>query len=605
MKIKKSNSEDNVTAKEVKWTKASESYDMEALYEIENNDELIRLEMNTIEFPLFTKNKRIKENLILTYEFNYKKNQYLKVTPLADNRIPGEFEEKIFFAIMKLYKKNGHNQTVYTDFYTLISEMGITYTGNSLGKVKKGLKALSTTNYEFNNLFYSNEIGGILNDNIITNMFTIRRINFKEAQVIENEEFLDSFRNRKIKEIIQIKFTGHFYENIIRRGYLYFDRQNLLQIENSTSRTIYIMLTKWRNSELYIKRYSKFLASRIPLSWKKSNVPRTVKILNAAFEDLKNKELIQNYKFNSDNGYDTSYFEVWFEEKHNKRYHNKVKNIIHDDLEITDEIKENMILMLPDKSSEDNYPVYEQTLTKQARELYERLPEAAKDLKTLRKRFEKYLKKYDYEYLKGAIDYTSKNAKKSYGKYLDECINNYWHEGFVSDKQKLVLTKEKNKTIGYTSEEKEELIKGMATLKKSFEDLKESNPKLAEQIESEVLSEYLVSINKTALSKNENQIFNFTKWNSIGKKMNQYKEVEIKKEIIVSQKNINKTNLSRKEISEFLNKTAQKLALLYGMEEIEELELKMKVAEKIIEHEENITLKIIQDTFDKLLKSKV
>lgn len=145
----------------------------------------------------------------------------------------------------------------------------------------------------------------------------------------------------------------------------------------------------------------------------------------------------------------------------------------------------------------------------------------------------------------------------------------------------------------------------MATLKKSFEDLKESNPKLAEQIESEVLSEYLVSINKTALSKNENQIFNFTKWNSIGKKMNQYKEVEIKKEIIVSQKNINKTNLSRKEISEFLNKTAQKLALLYGMEEIEELELKMKVAEKIIEHEENITLKIIQDTFDKLLKSKV
>ncbi|MGL5125896.1 MAG: hypothetical protein ACRC6U_07960, partial [Fusobacteriaceae bacterium] len=332
----------------IEWSETSENYDIGTLYEIENNEELIRLEMNTIDFPLFTKNKRIRKNNIMIYEFNNSKNQYLKVMPLPTNKIPGEFEEKIFFALMKLYKKNNHQQVIYTDFYTLISEMNIVYSGRTLKSLRDGLKSLGGTTYEFNNLFYSNEARKVLSDNIQANMFTIRMIKFSEAQQVENPEILKWFRNSKIKEIIEIKFTGHFYENIIRKGYLYFDRQDLLQIDNSVARTLFLMLTKWRNKELYVKRYSRFLASRIPLSWKKKNISGSLKLLKDAFEDLKVGNVIKNYRFNSTGGTDNSFFEIWFDESHNKNYYQRslANNFETENecLEITNQIKESIDL---------------------------------------------------------------------------------------------------------------------------------------------------------------------------------------------------------------------------------------------------------------------
>ncbi|MGL5050996.1 MAG: hypothetical protein ACRC6E_10285, partial [Fusobacteriaceae bacterium] len=187
----------------IEWSETSENYNIGTLYEIENNAELIRLEMNTIDFPLFTKNKRITKNNIMTYEFNNSKNQYLKVMPLAGHKIPGELEEKIFFALMKLYKKNNHERIIYTDFSTLISEMHINYSGSILKSIKNGLKSLSGTFYEFNNLFYSNEYKGVLkNDRVMTNMFTIRMMEFHDEEIVKNPEMAKHFRNSKIKEII-------------------------------------------------------------------------------------------------------------------------------------------------------------------------------------------------------------------------------------------------------------------------------------------------------------------------------------------------------------------------------------------------------------------
>ncbi|MGL6120212.1 MAG: hypothetical protein ACRC0V_06850, partial [Fusobacteriaceae bacterium] len=421
----KNKKEDNggVTIQQVKWSQSSENYDMETLYDIDNNEELIRVEMNTIEYPLFTKNKRINKNNIITYEFNNTNNQYLKVTPLAEYRIPGDFEEKIFFALMKLYKANGHDQTIYTDITTLISEMRVAYSGKTVKMVKAGLKILSGTTYEFNNLFYSNEARKIVSDNIQTNMFSIRTIQFSEAQKIENPEMIKCFRNSKIKEVIQVKFTGHFYDNIIRKGYLYFDRQDLLQIENAVARTLYMMITKWRNKELYVRRYSKFLASRVPLSWKKKNISGTLKLLNEAFQLLNENKVISRFRFNNEKGSELSYFEIWFDETHNKPFIKKSLefNPLEEEFEITNQIKELM----------SDLPIIESEVTKETRELLALLPEKAKTLTTMEGKVEKAIKKYGYDYTRGAVLYTNTNAKSSFGKYFDGTIAQNWHEEFM------------------------------------------------------------------------------------------------------------------------------------------------------------------------------
>lgn len=617
-------------AEKIEWNNISENYEMETLYEIENNSELIRIEMNTIEFPLFTKNKRIGNNTIMTYEFNHMKNQFLKIMPKAGSRIPGEFEERIFFALMKLYKKNGHNQTVYTDFYTIIGEMRLDYSGTTLRKLKAGLKNLGGTNYEFNNLFYSNELHGVINDNILTTMFSIRIIELKEAKKVTNPDMLKAFRNSKIKEIVEIRFSGHFYDNVIKKGYLYFDKQDLLQIENPVSRTLFMMLTKWRNKDLYIKRYSKFLASRIPLSWKKTNIPGTLNLLKEAFENLKTKGVIKDYKFNSENGGANSYFEIWFDKVHNKNYlqfnfnsENPTPVIEHSSYEITNQIRENAVQEMED------YPIVESEITMQSRELQKLLPEKAQSLKTLEGKIEKALKKYGYEYTKGAVLYTAENAKKSFGKYLDGTLTENWHEEFTAkikaEKEaeiKESAKREKKKAEISEKELQEQKVAGeKEIIREKIMKLPESEK---ENIEKIVYERYMekapaggqarkfmeTTFEKAKLSLMEDYVreTDYFKNSSViespaeEKKSLEKSEPAEKNKVenpVVTEEKKQEISLDRKRISKLIQEASGNFALIYGLDEMEELNLKVQVAEKIkmLEqiNEENI-LKIFDET---------
>ncbi len=281
--------------------------------------DLIRVEMNAIEYPLFTKNKKVKSNQILKYVFDSEKNKYLEVKPAVNNKIPLEFDENIFFALMRLYKKQSHSKKIYFDWRMLIEESGISYTGANLKKAKEALERMTETIYIFNNLFYSNEVGNILNDKISTTMFSKREIEFKEVQN-NREELLVYFRNKHIKTIVEVNFNDYFYNNIIRKGFLYFDSKELLLMKNAVTRSLYMLLTKWRHGSFYIKRHSKFLASRIPLSWKKQNQNKSVKVIEKSLNELKSLNLIKDYNLTKKRYYETSYFEIFFDKSHNKNY---------------------------------------------------------------------------------------------------------------------------------------------------------------------------------------------------------------------------------------------------------------------------------------------
>ncbi|MEG1808197.1 MAG: hypothetical protein RR265_08700, partial [Cetobacterium sp.] len=66
------------------------------------NKALVRMDMNIVQFPIFSKNTKRKKNEITTYFFNKNRDTYITVKPSSGELIPGEGEERVFIALMKL-----------------------------------------------------------------------------------------------------------------------------------------------------------------------------------------------------------------------------------------------------------------------------------------------------------------------------------------------------------------------------------------------------------------------------------------------------------------------------------------------------------------------
>ena len=84
----------------------------ETLVELEKTSSVIRLEMNSIELPLFSKDPKRVKNEIKVYHFKTDKSSYLEIEAPAGSSIPGEFEERVFIALTKIMKKNGYKKNI-------------------------------------------------------------------------------------------------------------------------------------------------------------------------------------------------------------------------------------------------------------------------------------------------------------------------------------------------------------------------------------------------------------------------------------------------------------------------------------------------------------
>lgn len=281
-----------VETKNFKKTVKEEYLDInETLAELENNSNVIRLELNTIELPLFSKDPKRIKNQIKVYHFKTDKSSYLEIEAPANYSIPGEFEERVFIALTKIMKNNNYSRRFVVSANEILETLGLS---NKVyyKRIREALTLLSKTNYTFLNSLYSNKESGIIEKKIMSSIMNITIISKKDSRAKEIEVFEDG----RIKEVYEINFTDYFYDNIIRKGYLAFDSEKLLSIENSVSRAIYTIVEKWRGYDLYIRRQAFFIARRIPLRWDKTQIKRTIDIMEKALIELKKLELIKSYK---------------------------------------------------------------------------------------------------------------------------------------------------------------------------------------------------------------------------------------------------------------------------------------------------------------------
>ena len=451
-----------------------------SLQELENNGDFIRMEMNIVEFPIFSKSNNIKKNQIKKYYFSSDKESYLEIIPAHDSMIPGELEERVFIALTKIYRNNGFKQTFYCTLSDIYENMNITSinTKRSLyAKVKAAISKLQSTSFNFKDLFYSNEINKIYNDLIKTNILNYRVISLKDATNSESNFFTD----KRIKEVYKITLSEHFHDNITKKGYLAFDADELLNIKDPITRSIFTMITKWRYNKLFLLKQAFFIARRIPLAWE--NPRRTVLRIEKSLIDLKESNHILGYELIKKGKWETAEFKMYFSEEHNK-----MKNAhFYEEKAISDK----MIHMVEDRQNDiaiNNPEIYSDP---QFIEVLDTFPDVARRLKSLPQIIREALKKYGYNYVKYTAEYTAFNCKTSYIKYFKDALQNNWAETYIAKKENIEEKKMKKKQNvveeAILVEEPKEVLSTV-----TWEEFLALDPLLQGEIEAVAYEEYLI-----------------------------------------------------------------------------------------------------------------
>lgn len=502
-----------------------------SLIEMEKNKDLIRMEMNIVEYPIFSKNKRLKKNQIMKYHFKTDGTSYIEVTPLVNRTIPGEFEERVFIALTKIMRDKGYGRIFYTTPTEIIRNIGEDFKklpSVYYKKVKEALHKMNESNYKFKNSLYSNEHNRKLDDEIKTNIMNIRILSETDANDIE----IKFFEDKRIKEIYKISFSDYFYDNIVRKGYLVFNSEELLNIKDAVTRSVYTQITKWRNNKLYLKRPAFYIARRIPLKWDKKNLARTVKRIEESCILLKEMGFIKTYNLIKNKKWEQAEFEFIFDEEHNRiqqenffkeREEFKITYVEEKDLDTID---------ITDINEEDEF---EEENTELIDKIISILPEKARNIKSLRPMLDIALSEYEFEYVMWTAEYTAINCKQSIKKYLGDALENNWAEEFIAEK-KLKETRKKEKTeekqlkltlVNEENEKNKELEEEFLNIWKLYE---EKSSKEKSEIETKAYEEFLKDIGQFDTKLNR-AIFEKTKKNHIVKvieKMTQYNEEIIK-----------------------------------------------------------------------------
>lgn len=407
--------------------------------EIENekSHSLVRIDINMIEYPLFTKSTSKKKNQIIRYFFNRSKEAYIQVNPTSGDYIPGELEERVFIALLKIMRDKRYNSTFYTTVSEILTNMGIAQESfkGFYGRISKALVRLSQTSYTFKNSLYSNKIKGIIEEQINTNIMNIHTISFKQAHGEEKELFTD----RRIKEIIKVSISEHFYDNIIRKGYLVYDSQLLLSMDNPITRALYMLINKLRFNRMYIKVLSINLIKRIPLSENIQKIGRTIKVIEKSCKELKKMNLIENYNVIKNSKWIESEFEFFFNESHNnlkQTYFYDDKNhfdnllITHTDSGIDLSKDGNNHFEAVKAETIDRIPTSEKLEI-----ILNILPPKAKTLKTLPKVIKDGIRQYGFEYLKSVAEYMKIQKVGNIRSYMIQALAKGWADEYIENKK--------------------------------------------------------------------------------------------------------------------------------------------------------------------------
>lgn len=393
------------------------------------NKELIRMEMNLIQLPIFSKNTKRKVNQVVKYFFNSNRDTYITVTPTAGNYIPGETEEKVFIALMQIMKEKGMPKKFIISVTDLRDKLKLN-TGRYGNIIKSALLRLAETNYNFKNTMYSSELRGTINKEVSTPILTLEIITLSLKQ---NEKYRNLYDDKRIKEIYEINISDHFYSNIIQKGYMVYNSRILLEISTSTARTIYMLIEKLRFENLCLKMDIIFLIKRIPLKYDKKNLNSTVKTLEKALKELKDKNLIEDFKIIKESTWEKSEIEIFFHEKSKEEKQQRFFEDRNDFRKLLTEttVSDTEHEMIEDAEIIEKSTPIESTVVV-TQEMIDKIlglmPSKARSLKTMPKTIKEAILEYGYSKVESVAIYMKKNKVEKVRAYFIKALENNWCE---------------------------------------------------------------------------------------------------------------------------------------------------------------------------------
>lgn len=217
---------------------------------------------------------------------------------------------------------------------------------------------------------------------------------------------------------------------LVKRGYLVYDSNILLDIHSSIARTLYMLLEKIRFDELYVRESIFALIKKIPLKYEKKSLPVTIKTLEKAFNELKSRKLIKGFNFLKETTWLEADVEVYYDENHNvlkkERFeedNNELKNIYN-----------SLAISYTEKNVKEFKPkiiVNDEIIN----EIIQIMPEKAKKLKSIYKTVKDNLEKYGYEKVKAASVYLAGQKKLTSPRaYFLKILENNWADDIIETK---------------------------------------------------------------------------------------------------------------------------------------------------------------------------
>ena len=521
--------------------------------------------MNIVQYPIFSKNTKRKINQIIIYYFNSNRDTYITITPVAGDYIPGETEEKVFIALMKIMKQKGMPRKFIITAIELKKYLNLNTTryGNIL---KNSLLRLSSTNYNFKNTMYSYDNKGTLKDEISTPILTLRILSLK---LKENKRIKENIRDNRIKEVYEVEISEIFYKNIITRGYLVYNSDILLEITTSTARTIYMLIEKLRFDKAFLKIDTLYLIKRIPLKFGKRNVTQTIKILEKSFEELMKKNLIENFKIIKDSTWEKSEIEIYFFDflvnYKQERFYNDLNDFKKLSTTLTISETEHDIVYLEKR-------VKKEINLNLVLEILNTMSEKAKKLKTMPKTIKEALEIYGEEKVRATVLYMSKqkNLTSPRAYFLKALENNWASEILINFKKNETVL---NDNIDKLQENKQNYV---------IESFYKLSSEEQENIEKKVYKNYIKKcgqeskIQKIAFKAGKNLLITeyLVETNYFNKEITSFKE-KVNNELILTENSSIIKDVE--EFNQYVNKNIDLYKIMLALDEEKIITLKKEI----------------------------
>ncbi len=270
--------------------------------------------------PMVCYDKHIKENQAHIYYLNIEKTKYVKMMPLHNNKINGEFEERVIFALLaiahrhkELLHRTNISSTIVATISDILKELGLKYHGKYRKKIIEALQRLTRTGYEFKDCYYNAEkqkITSIYEVSLISSFYFVSQIELNDI----DPAIASLYTDRRVKDFLIVKLDETLITNFInKKGYLNYNAAKLLSIETGIARKIYMYCdrNRWntKNDLIFVEKII-ILAHIIPIMTK--HYSKVAQIIKNALNELLDKKLIVDYKFHEESPIKNSWIEVCF-----------------------------------------------------------------------------------------------------------------------------------------------------------------------------------------------------------------------------------------------------------------------------------------------------